>query len=63
MQNEKYISKAYSLVDVIVPEFVVINITASLLPKTNEIMLPRFGDKAPLSRMEINASSKGVKVP
>ena len=44
------------------PEFVVINITASLLLKTNEIMLPRFGDKVPLSRMEINASSKGVKV-
>lgn len=45
------------------PESVVINITASLLPKTNEIMLPRFGDKAPLSRMEINASSKEIKVP
>ena len=29
---------------------VVINITASLLLKTNKIMLPRFGDKAPLSR-------------
>ena len=42
---------------------VVINITASLLLKSNEIMLLRFGDKAPLSRTEINASSKGVKVP
>ena len=49
--------------DVIVPESVVINITASLLLKTNEIMLTRFGDKAPLSRNGNKCELKRSSVP